>query len=1239
MSDETIVVKLTMEDGGYKVAVVNAGRLMKEFKQSLDSTATSIKKVEEHQFSLGRKFRDLVMTMGALRFVAMDVNDIFLRLPMAILKTAGELERMQVLMKGLSKELTDAGRAAEGLRDFQFVTNMAKNAPFEISALSDAFVKLKVAGIDPTDGSMKALVDSVARFGGTGESMKRASVAIQQMAGKGVVSMEELRQQLGEAVPTAMRDMADGMGVSMQKLAKIVQTGTLQAGPAISKMLLQMKINNDGAAAEMMNTWVGTTARFKTEMQLAAKAIADAGFAEEAKKVVRELAEALQSPEFTRFGVDSGKVLGDLARGLADVTKTLISYRGEIELLVKAWLVYKGLNLVGGVAEFLKGQGQKVTALRDEVVRIAEASRIKRAENLRMAASEAQRTQQELAEHSRRSAMLKAELAEVQAHNAAVIAADARMRAQLAVQGGVTIPGLSRIRSRERGAEEIAGLAQQNSMMIARERELAREIAVTNAAMQASKVVAAEKATTLFALANASRLSGVAATGAAFAMRGLGAAMSFLGGPIGVLITAVMGLVWWWDRVGAAAEEAGARHDRAMKGIGDSKDLVKNTEDLANARKKLADAEKALSDGEKYRSGQSTSPWRDSQNKKISDAQKKAVDDARAEVEQAQKRVSENRRSVIEQDGRETADTIDRSVQRVVTKLSEATQLEIAAITKRQTAALEKEKEGSKKWAEVNNNANKEKQDAMLRGMRQRIAALNAAALKSEQIAMGSAEDSAIRAGALQAAERSRKMAKNLQDELDANVKTLNTKDQYKDKKDPNASKSLGDKDSPFARLIEGIAQRRAQLEAELEGFDDTEGKSDKAAGVMAKILKQWEQNEFKDPKTGHNPNLDQISDAIGAAGQVERDLARELKKREELAQKAKSFADFVKGMEPEYLDAIEVLQDPLGKTKMGRSEKQAFKLLGGMSEEELTAAAQRMGTTVDRVKTELINRAQTIDSVSFFQGIEQETKQINDSLVDDSREAAVKRMAADNERHAQEMRNIYQKRQASGEATGEELLQLQRIIEANTEARAAKLANAAKSPLEKLGAEWKNTAKNMEEASVGWANSTMNAITQMVMTGKADFKSLASSIIADIIRINLQKAASSALASAGSWMARTFAFADGGIMTAHGSVPLKKYAVGGIANSPQLALFGEGSMPEAYVPLPDGRSIPVTMKGGSIGGTGVVINITVNKDGGESTESEGLDAQMYRRMGERIKSVVREELSAQKRPGGMLYT
>jgi tape measure domain-containing protein len=66
--------------------------------------------------------------------------------------------------------------------------------------------------------------------------------------------------------------------------------------------------------------------------------------------------------------------------------------------------------------------------------------------------------------------------------------------------------------------------------------------------------------------------------------------------------------------------------------------------------------------------------------------------------------------------------------------------------------------------------------------------------------------------------------------------------------------------------------------------------------------------------------------------------------------------------------------------------------------------------------------------------------------------------------------------------------------------------------------------------------------------------------------------------------------FADGGIMTSRGSVPLRRYAGGGVARSPQLAMFGEGSMAEAYVPLPDGRSIPVTVNGSA--GTTLVVNV-----------------------------------------------
>jgi hypothetical protein len=62
------------------------------------------------------------------------------------------------------------------------------------------------------------------------------------------------------------------------------------------------------------------------------------------------------------------------------------------------------------------------------------------------------------------------------------------------------------------------------------------------------------------------------------------------------------------------------------------------------------------------------------------------------------------------------------------------------------------------------------------------------------------------------------------------------------------------------------------------------------------------------------------------------------------------------------------------------------------------------------------------------------------------------------------------------------------------------------------------------------------------------------------------------------------FALADGGVMGAsidtNTAVPARAFAKGGIANSPTIALFGE-RQPEAFVPLPDGKTIPVTMNQG----------------------------------------------------------
>lgn len=186
----------------------------------------------------------------------------------------------------------------------------------------------------------------------------------------------------------------------------------------------------------------------------------------------------------------------------------------------------------------------------------------------------------------------------------------------------------------------------------------------------------------------------------------------------------------------------------------------------------------------------------------------------------------------------------------------------------------------------------------------------------------------------------------------------------------------------------------------------------------------------------------------------------------------------------------------------------------------------------------------------------------------------------------------------------------------------------------------WKNAFKGMEDALVDF-----------VSTGKLSFTGLAQSIIKDMIRIQIQQSVTGPLASwigslnpfgasAGVNYGTEFGppmpagFALGGIMSSSGPLPLRKYRNGGIANSPQLAIFGEGEHNEAYVPLPDGRSIPVTMKSGS--GNSVVNNVNINVSTGGETQASGSDAgltQFGRLMAATAKSVIINEM----RPGGLL--
>jgi len=102
---------------------------------------------------------------------------------------------------------------------------------------------------------------------------------------------------------------------------------------------------------------------------------------------------------------------------------------------------------------------------------------------------------------------------------------------------------------------------------------------------------------------------------------------------------------------------------------------------------------------------------------------------------------------------------------------------------------------------------------------------------------------------------------------------------------------------------------------------------------------------------------------------------------------------------------------------------------------------------------------------------------------------------------------------------------------------------------------------------------------------------------------------------------------------------PEVKHARGGVVNRPTHATFGEAGA-EAFVPLPDGKNIPVVMSLPEGGGNGVTnnvnVSVSVESSGKTNTTATGDDAGASS-TGKIIASIVQQELMKQSRPGGLL--
>ena len=165
-------------------------------------------------------------------------------------------------------------------KQLEFLRKAALDGGVSVGGLSDSFVKfsasMKSANV-PVQQSNELFAALTRATGSLGLGAERTSLALDalgQIASKGVVSMEELRQQLGDSLPGALSLTAKGLGITDAELVKLVESGNLAARdffPAFTKGLKELHGETEG----LVPTWE----RLKNAFTLTAQNAGDSGWA------------------------------------------------------------------------------------------------------------------------------------------------------------------------------------------------------------------------------------------------------------------------------------------------------------------------------------------------------------------------------------------------------------------------------------------------------------------------------------------------------------------------------------------------------------------------------------------------------------------------------------------------------------------------------------------------------------------------------------------------------------------------------------------------------------------------------------------------------------------------------------------------------------------------------------------------------------------------------------------------
>jgi tape measure domain-containing protein len=183
----------------------------------------------------------------------------------------------ETITKKLSNTLGDQGAG----KALAFTKSLADELGLSFKTLAGTFGSFTAAAsaagvpLDVQRNLFASVSKAAQQLGLSNDELAGSLLALQQIASKGTVSMEELRGQLGERLPIAFAAAAKGLGLTQQELIKLVEGGRLtstQFFPAITKGLNELTSSSEGAPtaaqnlAKLGNAWDALQTSFGTDL-------------------------------------------------------------------------------------------------------------------------------------------------------------------------------------------------------------------------------------------------------------------------------------------------------------------------------------------------------------------------------------------------------------------------------------------------------------------------------------------------------------------------------------------------------------------------------------------------------------------------------------------------------------------------------------------------------------------------------------------------------------------------------------------------------------------------------------------------------------------------------------------------------------------------------------------------------------------------------------------------------------